>query len=40
VVIVAHFYDVQSGRKSAEQRGHGHAHEHLGIPIPPRRWPG
>ncbi len=33
-VIVAKFYDVESGRKTAEQRGHGTNHEHFDIPIP------
>ncbi|MCA1682124.1 MAG: recombinase family protein, partial [Actinobacteria bacterium] len=33
VVIVAHFYDVESGRKDLEARGHGAAHEQFAIPI-------
>jgi site-specific DNA recombinase len=33
VVIVAHFYDVESGRKDLDQRGHGTAHEQFTIPI-------
>ncbi|MCI0687543.1 MAG: hypothetical protein L0Y54_09945, partial [Sporichthyaceae bacterium] len=33
-VIVAHFYDVESGRKSAETRGHGAGHEQFDIPVP------
>jgi site-specific DNA recombinase len=33
-VIVAHFYDVESGRKELADRGHGHAHEQFQIPIP------
>jgi site-specific DNA recombinase len=33
VVIVAHFYDVESGRKDLDQRGHGTAHEQFNIPI-------
>jgi DNA invertase Pin-like site-specific DNA recombinase len=33
VVIVAHFYDVESGRKDLEARGHGTAHEQFDIPI-------
>lgn len=33
-LIVAHFYDVESGRKAAELRGHGHGHEQFNIPIP------
>lgn len=33
VVIVAHFYDVESGRKDLDQRGHGTAHEQFAIPI-------
>ncbi|MEO3810723.1 recombinase family protein [Sphaerisporangium sp. B11E5] len=32
-LIVAHFYDVESGRKNLEDRGHGHAHEQFTIPI-------
>jgi site-specific DNA recombinase len=34
VVIVAHFYDVESGRKELDQRGRGRAHERFSIPIP------
>jgi site-specific DNA recombinase len=33
-LIVAHFYDVESGRKDLEDRGHGTAHEQFRIPIP------
>jgi DNA invertase Pin-like site-specific DNA recombinase len=33
-VIVAHFYDVESGRKDLADRGRGHAHEQFQIPIP------
>lgn len=33
-VIVAHFYDVESGRKDLADRGRGHAHERLAIPVP------
>jgi site-specific DNA recombinase len=33
-VIVAHFYDVESGRNSMDLRGHGHDHEQFDIPIP------
>jgi hypothetical protein len=33
MVIVAHFYDVESGRKTVEQRGHGHVPRHRFIPI-------
>jgi site-specific DNA recombinase len=33
-VIVAHFYDVESGRKDLADRGQGHAHELFQIPIP------
>jgi site-specific DNA recombinase len=33
-VIVAHFYDIESGRKELADRGHGHAHEQFQIPIP------
>lgn len=33
-VIVAHFYDVESGRKDLSDRGRGHAHERFAIPIP------
>jgi hypothetical protein len=32
-VIVAKFYDVESGRNTIENRGRGNAHEHLNIPI-------
>ena len=34
VVIVAHFYDVESGRKELDQRGRGRAHERFTIAIP------
>ena len=33
-VIVANFYDVESGRKDLDERGHGRAHEQFDIPIP------
>src|SRR5579871_2099503 len=33
-VIVAHYYDVESGRKDLDQRGHSTAHEQFDIPIP------
>ncbi len=33
-VIVAHFYDVESGRKALDERGHSLAHERFHIPIP------
>ncbi|MFI9559152.1 recombinase family protein [Nonomuraea endophytica] len=33
-VIVAHFYDIESGRKNLEDRGYGTAHERFAIPIP------
>ncbi|WP_433431986.1 recombinase family protein [Nonomuraea sp. CA-141351] len=33
-IIVAHFYDIESGRKNLEDRGHGTAHERFDIPIP------
>jgi site-specific DNA recombinase len=33
VVIVAFFYDVESGRKELVDRGHGRAHEQFDIPI-------
>ncbi|WP_214411085.1 hypothetical protein [Sphaerisporangium fuscum] len=33
-LIVAHFYDVESGRKNLEDRGHSTAHERFNIPIP------
>src|SRR5437762_6796496 len=33
-VIVAHFYDVESGRAAIELRGHGDDHEQFDIPIP------
>ncbi|GIH05678.1 hypothetical protein Rhe02_37450 [Rhizocola hellebori] len=32
-VIVAKFYDVESGRTTMENRGKGNAHQHLDIPI-------
>jgi site-specific DNA recombinase len=32
--IIAHYYDVESGRKELEQRGRGTAHERFAIPIP------
>jgi site-specific DNA recombinase len=33
-VIVAHFFDVESGRKDLDARGNSSAHERLSIPIP------
>jgi site-specific DNA recombinase len=33
-VIVAKFYDVESGRNKVETRGTGTAHEQFDIPIP------
>lgn len=33
-VIVAHFYDVESGRKDPDLRGGSNAHERFEIPIP------
>jgi site-specific DNA recombinase len=33
-MIVAHFYDVESGRKNLEDRGRGTAHEQFHLPIP------
>ncbi len=33
-VIVAHFYDVESGRLDLDDRGKGTAHERFNIPIP------
>ncbi len=33
-VIVAHFYDVESGRKDLDQRGRSLAHQQFAIPIP------
>ncbi len=33
-LIVAHFYDVESGRMDLDARGSGHAHEQFDIPIP------
>ncbi|MBA2272784.1 MAG: hypothetical protein H0W21_02610 [Actinobacteria bacterium] len=33
-VIVAHFYDVESGRRELELRGRSNAHERFDIPIP------
>lgn len=33
-VIVAHFYDVESGRKELQERGNSLAHQNFKIPIP------
>jgi DNA invertase Pin-like site-specific DNA recombinase len=33
-VVVAHYYDIESGRKSLEQRGRGLGHQGFAIPIP------
>src|SRR5207237_8814771 len=33
-VIVAHFYDIESGRRHLAQRGQGAAHERFDIPVP------
>ncbi|GIH99154.1 putative recombinase [Planobispora takensis] len=33
-LIVAHFYDIESGRKNLEDRGYGTAHERFDIAIP------
>ncbi|MDO0930216.1 recombinase family protein [Streptomyces sp. DG2A-72] len=33
-VIVAHFYDVESGRKDLDARGHSRAHERFNMSIP------
>lgn len=33
-VIVAHYFDIESGRKELELRGRGTAHEQFAIPIP------
>lgn len=33
-VIVAHFYDVESGRKELDERGRSSAHRQFNIPIP------
>ncbi|WP_165970464.1 recombinase family protein [Actinomadura sp. 6K520] len=33
-LIVAHFYDIESGRKNLEERGRGTAHDQFQIPIP------
>jgi site-specific DNA recombinase len=33
-VIVAHFYDIESGRKELADRGHGRAHEQFRILVP------
>jgi site-specific DNA recombinase len=33
-LIVAHYYDVESGRKDLALRGYSHAHERFDIPIP------
>jgi hypothetical protein len=34
MVIVAHFYDVESGRLALDERGHKSGYERFGIPIP------
>ncbi|HZM79047.1 MAG TPA: recombinase family protein [Candidatus Limnocylindrales bacterium] len=34
LVIVAHFYDVESGRTALHLRGHGQAHKAFDIPVP------
>ncbi len=34
VVIVAHFYDIESGRKDLAARGRGRGHERFVIPVP------
>ncbi|MWA07405.1 recombinase family protein [Actinomadura sp. LD22] len=33
-VIVAHFYDIESGRKALALRGRGRGHEQFSIPVP------
>ncbi|WP_433264845.1 recombinase family protein [Actinosynnema sp. CS-041913] len=33
-VVVAHFYDIESGRKDLSDRGRGQAHELFQIPVP------
>lgn len=33
-VIVAHYWDIESGRKDLGQRGHGTGHQQFAIPIP------
>jgi site-specific DNA recombinase len=33
-IIVAHFYDVESGRKNLDERGASRAHEQFDIPVP------
>lgn len=33
-VIVAHFYDIESGRKQLAARGRGRGHQHMAIPVP------
>jgi hypothetical protein len=33
-VVVAHYYDIESGRKDLEARGRGSEHENFDIPIP------
>lgn len=33
-IITAHFYDIESGRKSLALRGTGRGHEHMDIPVP------
>ncbi|MCP2337341.1 recombinase family protein [Actinomadura rupiterrae] len=32
--IVAHFYDIESGRKTLAARGHGSRHQQFSIPVP------
>jgi site-specific DNA recombinase len=34
MVVVAYFYDIESGRKDLGARGHGRAHERFRIPVP------
>ncbi|WP_067460727.1 recombinase family protein [Actinomadura macra] len=33
-VVVAHFYDIESGRKDLDARGFGRGHERFSIPVP------
>ena len=33
-VIVAYFYDIESGRKDLSERGRGRSHELMAIPVP------
>ncbi|MWA06516.1 hypothetical protein F8568_040445 [Actinomadura sp. LD22] len=33
-IIVAHYYDIESGRKALNARGRGRGHERFAIPVP------